>query len=252
MAAQGDIQGRAGDIVSALALLTRLPLPPQDRPRGAEAAWAWPLAGLAVGLVAVLAGGVAQLFGLTDTLVAGVVLAGLILCTGALHEDGLADVADGFWGGQSPAGRLTIMKDSRIGSYGVIALILSLLLRWAALVALIPTGGWAWPVLTAAILSRAPMAVMSRAMPNARGSGLSDRVGQTSLSLAAAACGLSLVLALLFSGWAALLAVIWAGAAFLICAAVARAKIGGQTGDVLGATQQLCEIAVLGALVAAS
>ncbi len=240
--------------MSALMLLTRLPVPHRampSAPRGAEAAWAWPLAGLAVGILAVLVGAAAQLFGLPDTLVAGAILAALVAATGALHEDGLADVADGFWGGHDPARRLEIMKDSRIGSYGVIALVLSLGWRWLALTALVQAGGWGWAVPAAAMLSRAPLVAVSRALPNARGTGLSAQVGRPSWRLAGIAAALALVPAMALAGWAALLAVLWLVPAVAGCAALARARIGGQTGDVLGAAQQVGEIAVLGAFVAA-
>ncbi|RME14541.1 MAG: adenosylcobinamide-GDP ribazoletransferase [Alphaproteobacteria bacterium] len=240
---------RPGDLAAALALLTRLPVPADHR-RGGAAAWAWPLAGLAVALVAGLVGMVAAGFGLPPALVAGLVLAAQILVTGALHEDGLADSADGLWGGQDRARRLEIMKDSRIGSYGVLALGLSLGLRWGALAALIGTGHLFGALLTAAVLSRAPMAVLSAALPNARGSGLSADVGRPGRETALAAVALAGLVALLAAGWAALAAFLWVALATIALAALAKARLGGQTGDILGASQQLGEIAALSALAA--
>ncbi|WP_425052082.1 adenosylcobinamide-GDP ribazoletransferase [Psychromarinibacter sp. S121] len=241
--------GIAGDIVAALGLLTRLPLPVRGVDRGAGAAWAWPLAGLVVALLAVVIAGVAHWAGLPVVLSAGLLVASAVVMTGALHEDGLADVADGFWGGYTVARRLEIMKDSRIGSYGVIALVLSLGLRWQA-VAVLMSGAWVGPVLAAALLSRAPMAVLSQEMANARGSGLSQSVGRPGQAVAATGLLVALGLSVLVAGpgaiWVALLV---AGAA-LCAAGLARAKIGGQTGDVLGATQQVCEIVALCAFAA--
>ncbi len=108
--------------------------------RGALAAWAYPLVGVVVGGLGAVTGALALWLGLPAPLAAGLVLLAMIAVTGALHEDGLADTADGFWGGWDRARRLEIMKDSQIGSYGVIALILSLGLRWSALGVLIAHG----------------------------------------------------------------------------------------------------------------
>ena len=130
-----------------------------------------------------------------------------VILTGAMHEDGLADSADGLFGGWTVERRLEIMKDSRIGTYGMLALLLSGLARWAALTALIAAGP-IWPVLIAAgALSRAPMAVMMALMPNARQGGLSASTGRPPLPRAALGCGIALAIALpLGSGWPLLLA----------------------------------------------
>ena len=107
--------GIAGDAIAALGLLTRLPLPGRASHRGAEAAWAWPLAGLTVALLAAVLVGIGGWIGLPVTLCAGLLIVAMVVMTGALHEDGLADVADGFWGGFTTERRLEIMKDSRTG-----------------------------------------------------------------------------------------------------------------------------------------
>jgi len=248
--ARTDIIDRVfGDLRLALGLLTRLPLPgTPDMTRGAAAAWAWPVAGLAAGVIGALA------IWLTSGLSAGVSaaagLAAMIVVTGAMHEDGLADTADGLWGGWDRERRLTIMKDSRIGAYGVIALILALLARWSLLATLIGAGVvWA-PLIAAALLSRVPMIFLMALMDPARPGGLAGRVGQPPLGAAMIAAGLALFAALILSGAGA----IWAlGLALLLAlglALVAQAKIGGQTGDILGASQQISEIAALGVLAA--
>ncbi len=239
---------RPGDIGAALMLLTRLPVPAARAAadRGARAAWAYPLAGLAVGLIAALVGWLAG--ALPPALAAGLMLAALVLATGALHEDGLADAADGLWGGQSRARRLEIMADSRIGSYGVVALVLSLGLRWAALASLSAAAPAA--LIGAAVLSRAAMPALMWALPNARGTGLSAATGRPSGTTAAAALGLAALAALPFLGatlWPSLLVLVVATAA---CGMIARARLGGQTGDVLGAAQQVAEVAILVALAA--
>lgn len=237
----------AKDVLAALGLLSRLPVPVDvalATRRGALAAWAYPFAGAAIAGIAASAGQCALWAGLPAPLAAGLTLAAMVIITGALHEDGLADTADGLWGGWDRDRRLEIMKDSRIGAYGVIALILGLGLRWQALAAILDIA--LWPALIAsAMLSRAAMVPLMTFLPNARACGLSQNVGRPAKStalLAGAAAGLAAVVAFQTFG-VVLLAVTALTAAS--CALIARAKIGGQTGDILGATQQITEISVL-------
>ena len=237
------------DLRAAFALLTRLPLPPPATFPTPPACWAWPLAGAVVSGLA--AGG--AMLGLAAGLTPGLAAAGALmiatLATGALHEDGLADCADGFWGGWTRERRLEIMKDSQIGSYGVLALILVTLARWSALSGLLAEGQW--PALIAAgLLSRVPMAALMAALPNARGSGLSASVGRPGTGQAALAAGLGLAGALALTGASALALALAVTATTLALAALAHRKIGGQTGDVLGASQQLGELAALSVSVA--
>ena len=243
------------DLPAALGLLTRLPVQVdivRVTARGARAAWAWPLVGVVTGTLAALVGAVAVAGGLPPTLAAGLALAVLVMVTGALHEDGLADCADGFWGGQDRDRRLAIMRDSRIGAYGVIALVLSLGLRWVCIAVLVNAGAL-WPALiVAGVLSRVPMVVVAAVLPHARPGGLSRAVGRPPAAAVWLGLGLAVSLALALAGWAGLAAALAAGTAGVAVALVARAKIGGQTGDVLGAAQQLSEIAVLCALVSAA
>lgn len=242
------------DIATALGLLGRLPLPASHAglARGAQAAWAYPVAGLVLGGLAACAGALAVAPGLPAPLAALISLTALILLTGALHEDGLADTADGLGGGWNKARRLEIMKDSHIGSYGTIALLLSLLARWAALWLLFDagTGRAVLAILTAAAISRAMLSVLMWALPHARATGLSHAVGRVARPAMLGALGIAAVTALLLCGWAGLGALLWAALATLILGRIAKAKIGGQTGDILGAAQQVSEIAVLFALLA--
>lgn len=250
MAPRDILRRISGDLHLALGLLTRLPLPGQpDMTRGAAAAWAWPLAGIAPALLAGLAIWLSS--GLGPGLSAALALAVMAMVTGAMHEDGLADTADGFWGGWTMERRLEIMKDSHIGTYGVLALILSVLARWSLLAGLVTSGNALPALLAAAMLSRVPMVALMAWMPPARDGGLSRAVGQPPLEAAGIGGGVALLLALMLTGGAA----IWAALAVFLVAlgigALARAKIGGQTGDILGASQQLAEIAVLASLAAA-
>ncbi len=236
------------DIPAALGLLSRLPVPVDAESataRGAAAAWAYPVAGMIIGAIAACVASVATGLGLPAAIAAVLALATLVIITGAMHEDGLADSADGLWGGWDPARRLAIMKDSHIGVYGVAALVLSFLLRWTALGGLV-VSGLHWPgLITAAILSRASMTALMAMLPHARADGLSQSVGRPTAKSAGIAAIIALVAAILFWGWWGLVITLAAGLATVLCIGLARAKIGGQTGDILGATQQVTEIAVL-------
>jgi len=239
-----------GDIAAALALLSRLPVR-ASHARGAAAAWAWPVAGAVLGALAGAVGLLALAVGLPPALAAGLALAMGPILTGGLHEDGLADTVDGLWGGWSRERRLEIMKDSHIGSYGVIALVLSLGLRWVALATLFQAGHVVAVMIGAAALSRLPMVVLSHRLPAARPGGLSARVGApggVTVGLAALA---AVVIATPCLGLATAPALIVVAVTTLALGAIARAKIGGQTGDILGAAQQWGEIAVLITLAAA-
>lgn len=241
-----------GDIAAAFGLLTRLPAG-GGIGRGGASAWAWPLAGGAVAGLAALAGVAAAGIGLGAGVAAVLVLAVQALLTGAMHEDGLADTADGLWGGGDRTRRLEIMHDSRSGSYGVLALVLVVLARWSALAAVLAGPGWAalLGIVAVGALSRAPMAVLMAWLPNARGHGLAQGIGRPGAATAWLAVGIGFVAALVLTGpaaalgMAALVALTSAGLGL-----VARARIGGQTGDILGASQQLAEAAALAALAA--
>lgn len=234
-------------LLSALALLTRLSLP-DHRPVGAEGAWAWPLVGALLGAIAALAASVLLWCGLPAGPVAAITLAVLALLSGFLHEDGLADTADGLLGGRDKERRLEIMKDSRIGSFGAVALLLVMLCSWSALTSVLIKGQH-WPVLiAAAALSRAPMAVLMAAMAPARASGLSAGAGRPSTTVAALAVAIGLGFAIVLLGTAALPVLIAACVTTIILASAAQRLIGGQTGDILGASQQLAFAASLAVL----
>ena len=238
-----------GDIAAALALLTRLPVVTTSD-RGARAAWAWPIAGAVTALIAAVLGWLSLALGLPPGLTAALILATMILLTGALHEDGLADCADGFWGGADPTRRLQIMKDSAIGTYGTLGLILVLLARWSAILALINAGWLVAPLITAALLSRVPMVAVMAWMEPARGDGLSHGVGRPDAEGVLLAVVVALLIALPLAGFTALAAALVVAVLGLAVALIARAKIAGQTGDVLGATQQIAEVGALAVLAA--
>lgn len=237
------LAARLWDVPAALVLLTRLPmpaLPDHAFANGARAVWAYPVVGLVLGCLLALFAATLNALGLSAPVIAGLTLGALVMLTGAMHEDGLADTADGLWGGHDRERRLEIMKDSRIGAYGVLALIVMMGLRWLGLAEV------SWAGLVAALmLSRAMMAPLMLALPHARSTGLSHSVGAPGMGTVVVAVLIGIVGATVLAGGAGLLAAIVAGAVTLVVGLVANAKIGGQTGDILGATQILTEIAVL-------
>ena len=236
------------DIWAAIGLLSRIPVP-VDHDAATErrqlATWAYPLAGLAIAFVALIIGTVAKWFGLGPEIIAALILTTLVVITGAMHEDGLADSADGLWGGWTRERRLEIMKDSRIGTFGVLGLGLGLLLRWVALTAIIANGAMWAGVLVAAITSRIPMVALMHLLNNARGSGLSATVGRPDKTTLGIAIVVGLVLSLVLTGLAVVPLFIFLCGATAACYLIAQAKIGGQTGDILGASQQVAEITAL-------
>ncbi|APX11883.1 adenosylcobinamide-GDP ribazoletransferase [Tateyamaria omphalii] len=239
---------RLWDVPAALVLLTRLPLPtlPDHAfAHGARAVWAYPLVGLVLGLILSAMSLALTWLGLPQMMVAGVLLGALLMLTGAMHEDGLADTADGLWGGQTRDRRLEIMKDSRIGAYGVLALIVVMGLRWLGLAEVDWTG-----IIAALMLSRAAMTPLMLALPHARSTGLSHSVGAPETGAVLGAVLIAVVGAGVLLGIAGLFAALIAGAVAVSVGLIAKAKIAGQTGDVLGATCALSEVAVLLALVA--
>lgn len=236
----------ATDAVLAFVLLTRFPMPklPDHAFQHADrAVWAYTLVGAAIGALAWACGYLALTIGLPQLLAAGFMIATLVACSGAMHEDGLADTVDGFWGGNSPEKRLDIMKDSTIGTYGTMSLLVVTGLRWSALAVLLPLGPA--PVLAATCLSRAMMPLLMYALTPARASGLSHSVGAPPMEAVLAGLVLAVGVTGIAIGFAAIPALLFTFAVSAGIAVLAKRKIGGHTGDVLGATQQVSETAVL-------
>ena len=243
----------------ALAFLTRLPIPvaPEDvaaKDALAKASRAFPIVGLVVGLVAggvILLGFWLRLGPLASALFA---LAAAAAITGALHEDGLADVADGFGGGVTPTDKMAIMRDSRIGTFGVLAVVFSVGLRAAVLFGLFHTiGPVAGALVAAAVFSRGVLPMVMYRLDLARDDGLAYDAGRPTRTDALVALVLGGLLAFLFLDFfAGIAAVLVGGAAAAAFAWYARRQIGGYTGDVLGATQQVTELAVIVAVALAT
>ena len=241
------LRARLAEVQLAVMLLTRLPAGRMAvAPAIGAAAWAFPVAGALVGGISALVLLVSLAVGIPAGMSAGLALLAGVLATGGLHEDGLADCADGFGGGRDRARKLEIMRDSRIGSYGALALVLALGLRWQGLETASRYGDYfaAMALISLAVSSRAGLPLALLWMPAAR----ADGMGKSAAGTDAIRAGAALLIAAL-----TMAALIGPGAAMAVLAAqagvqlgfgwVAMRQIGGQSGDVLGAAQQLAEIA---------
>lgn len=241
------------DFRIACIFLTRLPLRP-TREIGlrdlADAVYMFPLVGVLVGL----AGGIAYLLatgvGLPNLPASVLAVAAMVAVTGGLHEDGLADTADALGAGADRDKALAIMRDSRIGTYGALAITLVLVAKLSALASFWEPGFFLRAVVAAAAASRAVMPVVMRLQPSARSSGLAASAGRPDATRVWAGIGLAVALALLLLPAAAALKAV---AATALAAGAAAAwlgrRFGGCTGDTLGAVQQIAEVAFLLAVV---
>ena len=180
MAGDAAAKGLITDFTTSLAFCTRLPLVHSALSRGggiARASWAFPLVGAVVGAFGALVYWLADGLYLDPILSGILAVAATLLITGALHEDGLADTADGFGASASRERKLDIMRDSEIGTYGTSALILSFMLRTGALVSLAEPRLVALALIAAHAGARATLPVFMRRVPNARRDGLSADAG---------------------------------------------------------------------------
>jgi adenosylcobinamide-GDP ribazoletransferase len=254
--------------MTAVHFLTRLPTPES---KSFEPSWLarsaryFPLVGVLVGAINVAIWWLASQR-LPVPVAVGLMLAVSVLVTGAFHEDGFADVCDGFGGGTTPERVLSIMKDSRIGAYGAIGVVLMLGLKWTALDALaVSTAVFAPLVIGAHVTSRWCAGALMWSLPYVRPDGDSKSrtavEGSTArewliggiigLAVFAPIAALSVHESGVFEAWALLAGAVSAAAAAWASASYFRRRIGGHTGDCLGAVQQLSELAFLIAGLAA-
>jgi adenosylcobinamide-GDP ribazoletransferase len=229
--------------IIAAQFLTRLPMraEPGSPRQIARSYFYYPVIGFLIGVAAVLLRLVLiTVLPLSFSIV--LVLTFLIWITGGLHEDGLADVADGMGGGWTPAQRLTIMKDSHIGAFGSLIVVLAVLAKYAALTSMSPLRVGA-AIITAQTLGRWAFLPMGYFNPHA-GEGLGSEF-MKAMTLTAVVVGSALS-----AGEVLLVAGIRGGVAFCVASAIVgiasryfRRRIGGVTGDCFGATFQFVEIA---------
>ncbi len=256
--------------LASVQFLSRLPvhriITSDEQVDFAQSAYTFPIAGLIIGLPSGFMLWAALSLDLTFWVAAIVTVVTQILVTGALHEDGLADVADGFWGGYTRQRKLDIMRDSATGTYGTLALVCSNLLRLALLIHVISHFELLESVaIYVAFESLSRLAILSpwNALQPARKEtasdeekpGLSARYGAPGLAdfIRAAAYSLPSVILILFIAGIgpALTSFLVGGIAVLIVVRLAQHHIGGHTGDVLGATQQFSLLGLYMGLAAA-
>ena len=249
----------AADTAACVRFFSRLPLQqvnsdddPVAAPDFRRIARAAPLAGVFVALPAAGLGMFLAYTQLPELAVAAIMIALLCATTGALHEDGMSDVADGFFGGSTREKRLEIMKDSRIGAFGALSLVVTVVLRIALLAALFQRfdpADAALLFLASEAISRTMLVWQWYERPLARPDGLAARFGKpdhnTVLQAALVTLPVLLPAALLLSAPAFLLGILIAVAAAFGAGYLAMQKIGGVTGDVLGAIQQICGLGFL-------
>jgi adenosylcobinamide-GDP ribazoletransferase len=241
-------RGLFDDFLIAAGLLTRLPIGATAAEDGviAAASWAFPLVGAGVGATSAIAFLLAETVGLAKLPSGVLAVAAGIALTGAFHEDGLADTADGFGGGADRTEKLAIMRDSRHGTFGILALVLSVALRAAALAALGDPIHAGLALIAAHAASRGALPPVMLLLSPARPDGLAAAVGRPSLAVTIVAAALGAVVALATLGpFAGAVALVLTGGIVALAAVLAQRQVGGYTGDVLGLCQQLGEIIML-------
>lgn len=258
-----DIRDFIDDTARSIAFLSRVPVPQRHFAghdgRLSRAVRAFPLAGVLILLPPAALAAILSALHAPPLLLAFATLGLQVLLTGALHEDGLSDSADGIGGGRDRESALAIMKDSRVGSYGVVALILSFGLRATAIAALataLPPSGLGMALLAVAAASRTAMVWHWSLLPPARRDGVAASVGEPERGATVFALTSGILMAtLLILPHGTMIALVLALAAAVIAVLafnrMALRKIGGHTGDTIGATQQLAEMSVLFALALA-
>jgi adenosylcobinamide-GDP ribazoletransferase len=246
------------DFIMGVRFYSRIPVPvlPHEAPELNRIALALPFTSLAIGIVPAALLVILCFIGVPGIFAAGLATVALILATGAMAEDALADSADGLGGGTTATRRLEIMHDHTHGTYGVCALVMFLLLRVvavgaiAALSPLAAAGIW----LASMLLSRSGALWLTVALPPARADGASAAVGGVTRGAfgigAVFAVILSILLAVPSAGILALLVTLAACAAVALgWTLVSQRLVGGQTGDLIGALQALLEVAALTAFM---
>jgi len=233
------------EFAAAVQFMTRIPVPAFRYEPGLvlDGAKFYPLVGAMVASGAIVVERLLRSH-LPAALTALAVLIYLVAITGGFHEDGLADTVDALGGGWSRERKLEIMHDSRIGSFGTLAVCLSLLARWGLLTAM-PVARWPWYLLAAQVLCRWTTLPLGTFMSSARKDGLGARLANK-IPLSSTVVGS--LLALVIAAWAlrmqALTPIVAVSLITLLSGLYYRKQIGGITGDCFGATNQLAEIAV--------
>ncbi|NTV66760.1 MAG: adenosylcobinamide-GDP ribazoletransferase [Chlorobaculum sp.] len=234
----------AGGLVTALRTLTILPVPGREAERFSDSLFWFPFVGLVIGTLEALLARFGVLAGWYE-MAALLALGGGIVLTRGLHADGLADLADGFFGGRNREAALRIMKDPNVGSFGSLALIFVMLFKFVCLVELARYE--AFGTMTAGVLlARMGQVLLATWLPYARAEGgtataFVDGAGWPHLFVAVASAFVFLLYPVGFGWPRALFLTASALASTFALGLLSRRKIGGVTGDVLGACSELTE-----------
>ncbi len=245
------------DTLAALAFFSRVPVKPQPLSFDLRRiAGAWPAAGFVLALGPAILFLVASFLRIPPLVAAALSLAAMAFLTGGMHEDGLADTADGFGGGKTREEKLALMHDSRLGAFGGLALLFAILIKVAAIGA-IGHSPWraALAILCAAVASRTLALWYWNTTLPARPDGMAATAGRPDPESLAVASILGLaaaILLLLFFKFAALLGLVLAAAAVRLFASLSNRQIGGHSGDTIGAAQQVAEALLFAGLAAAT
>ena len=253
---QSEIGTAVEELKSASIFLTRVParllgMSPAAVPDFRHAARVFPAVGALVGLAGGIVLVIAAALGIPPMVAAALAIATTVLVTGGLHEDGLADTADSF-GGATTEKKLEIMDDSRVGTYGAVALVFSILIRVAALGAIATVGPFhaAFALIAAEAVSRAALVRLWHDLPAARMGGLSNDAGAPDQNAMLVGLAVAAAIAVIFGLpavglWATILAGALAALATYTMIRVTARALGGRTGDTLGACQQVVVVAFL-------
>lgn len=234
------------DLRAAFMLLTRLPVwsaKDGGAPNLSRSAWAYPLVGTLVGSIGGATLLASEAIGINIAVSVLIMMTAMTLATGAFHEDGLADTVDGIGGGWTKERKLEIMRDSRIGTYGTVALLLSLGIRAAALVSIGDAVLIILASVMAATVSRAGIVILLFVMAPARSDGMGTVAENPPV--------LSVVVALFFAILTTqiiphgIMASIAGGVGLFVVFCLGKKHLDGYTGDLLGAGQQISEIFIL-------
>lgn len=237
------------NLALTLAFFSRIPLPNSlgNRIRHdaklSDAAAFFPFAGLIIALPIALVWYLSALF-LPQTIAAGLAIGLGLLITGGLHEDGFADCADGLGATPDKTRALEIMRDSRIGTYGGLALILSIGLRWAALAALSPIAG-ALAIIICHTGARSMMTIAMRFSTYAREDGLGKQATDLPHSNFLSAMAIALIIAIILGWHWGIIALLFSALTAWVFLKRLEHRLGGYTGDGLGAMEQIAEITIL-------
>ncbi|KZK75153.1 MAG: adenosylcobinamide-GDP ribazoletransferase [Pelodictyon luteolum] len=241
------LNGLVTGLVTALRTLSVFPVPGREARSFSSALYWFPAVGLLLGLFVAGSGWIGYLAGWDRFGAALMVVSGLVVTRG-MHADGLADMFDGFWGGRDRDSALRIMKDPNVGSFGALGLGSLLLFKWVALEQLLSFGAFDW-VIAGVVLARTAQVALAVALPYARsGGGTAEGfvvgAGRKHAVVSSLSALLIIVFVLKSTPGAVVIATGASLASTLFIGWLSSKKIGGVTGDVLGAVSEVTEIAV--------